>query len=194
MSRNVIHEDKISLLRRSFGVVFLSIAALITVVLMDHFNCTFGVFNDSCGQLSPGMRPMTNQNIFNTPLPIGIFFITVLTICGCFFGFFHGKQSVHLGYLNVDRYLFGIRFNSSRLAKLSDFNEVRVMSQKGFGQMTYHLIRTPEKDTFRIELVGPKEMKLVALFLDPMLAKSYTDNLVKVTGYPLREVVLKDRT
>ena len=123
----LIHEDKISLLRRAFGVVFLSTATLITVMLLDHFQCTFGVFNDSCGQVAAGMKPPTNQNIFDTPLPIGIFFVTVLTFCGLFFGFFHGRQTVFKGHLHVERCLFGFCFNRGSMANLSLYGRLTAL-------------------------------------------------------------------
>ena len=138
-----LREDKISLLRRSFGVLFLSIAFLITAILLDYFHCTFEVFNDSCGT---GNNTI-NQNIFETPLPVGIFFITILTLCGSFFGFFHGRQSVGKGNIYLENFLCGIRFRRTVLANLSLYNEIRVTSSKAFGQMTYHIIvRVPEKE------------------------------------------------
>tara|TARA_Y100001954_G_scaffold239623_1_gene316896 strand:+ start:15152 stop:15724 length:573 start_codon:yes stop_codon:yes gene_type:complete len=184
-----VHEDKVGFRRRLFGVITLSMALIITLLLVDYFHCTFGVVNESCGQTYPGMENQ-NKSLIDTPLPIGIFFIFVLTVVGGFFGFFHGKQVVSRGHLMVERYIFWIRFSRASLANLTDYNEVRVTSQKGFGKMTYHLIRTPERDVFLIELVGIKGKRIVAYLQDAVIAKAYTDNLVKATGFPLKEVLV----
>ena len=57
--------------------------------------------------------------------------------------------------------------------------------------MTYHIIvKTPEKDVFLIELVGRKGKRIVAYLQDAAIAKPYTDNLVKATGFPLKEVLV----
>ena len=188
-----VHEDRISFRRRLFGVICLSIVSLIIAMLLDYFQCTFGVINDTCGQTFPGMGNH-NKSLWNSPLPIGVFFICVLTLVGSFFGFFHGKQVVSRGHLMVENYIFNIRFRRASLANLAEYNQVRVTSQKGFGQMTYHIIvKTPEKDVFLIELEGSKGKRIVAYLQDESIAKPYTDNLVKATGFPLKEVVLNKK-
>ena len=172
-----VHEDKISFKRRLFGVVSLSLAFLILGILFD-FKCLFQ--DGPCGT-SP----------HSAALVFGIFFSGILILLGGFFGFFHGKQVVCRGHLMVENYLFGIRFRRESLANLSDYNEVRVSSQKGFGQMTYHIIvKTPEKDVFIIELVGHKGKRIVAYLQDVNIAKPYSENLVKATGFPLKEVLV----
>ena len=144
MQNMVLREDKISLLRRLFGVTFLSIALLIALLLEDFFKCSYGIVNTSCGQ------DMGQSDIWSTPLPVGVFFVTVLTICGLFFGFFSGKQTVHGGHLNLENFLMGIRIRRTSLANLADYSEVRVTKKKGFGQMTYHAIRVAERDVWHV--------------------------------------------
>ena len=183
--RVVLREDKISVLRRTFGVVFLSIALGVALLLEDYFTCSYGIVNTSCGQ------DMGPSNIWNTPLPVGIFFVTVFTISGLFFGFFSGKQSVSGGHLNLENFVMGIRVRSTSLANFADYNEVRVTVTKAFGQMTYHIIvNVPEKEVHIVELVGSRDVKLVAYFQDAEEAKIYIDKLVGASGLPLKEVVV----
>ncbi|MDC0253417.1 hypothetical protein OAK75_00865 [Bacteriovoracales bacterium] len=181
MQNMVLREDKISLLRRLFGVTFLSIAFLIALLLEDYFKCSYGFV--SCQQ------GMGNTDIWSTPLPVGIFFVTVLTISGLFFGFFSGKQTVHGGHLNLENFLMGIRIRRSSLAKLADYSEVRVTKKKGFGQMTYHAIRVAERDVWHVQLVG-SDAVTVGYFQDEEIARPYVEKLVSASGLPLKEIVI----
>ena len=107
------------------------------------------------------------------------------------FGFFSGKQSVSKGHLNLENFVMGIRVRSTSLANFADYNEVRVTVTKAFGQMTYHIIvNVPEKEVHIVELVGSKDVKLVAYFQDAEEAKIYIEKLVSASGLPLKEVTL----
>ena len=188
----VIYEDKISLVRRFFGVSFLLIAFLILGITLDMSLCLLsGFFESSCKYMNvehPDMELIKdvlshkNVKLLNGPLGFGAIFFLIFSVAGTFFGFFHGKHVFLKGKLVLKVHLFGFCVRSKTLAVLSKYQEIKIKIETGF-TTGRHGNDLPGRDVFHVFLMGSED-KLISVFLNYEVAKSYGEKLSSATGLP----------
>ena len=194
MREIIVREDKISFLRRLFGVSCFLIALFMLSFGLDSSLCLLsGAFEKSCHQMNidhPNFdlikKSLTERPtlLLKGPLGIGLLFFFIFSFTGTFFGFFHGKQVFFKGQLILKNYLFGFCIRTKVLATLSQYKEINVT--KEVGSMIKAHGSEKEVITFPVRLVGESGPQIVGVFLKYEDAFNYGEALAKASHIPLK--------